>query len=53
MGIQMYSDIKILPFPEQDMDFLQRTAEVVRSHNISITDEQLDANQASLAQRQR
>ena len=37
----MYSDIKILPFPEQDMDFLQRTAEVVRSHNISITDEQL------------
>lgn len=37
----MHSDIKFLPFPEQDMDFLQRAADVVRSHDINITDEQL------------
>ena len=33
--------MKILPFPEQDMDYLQRCADVVKAHEINMTEEKL------------
>lgn len=37
----MTNNFKTLPFPEQDLDFLQRAADVVKEHNVTLSEDQL------------
>ena len=37
----MNNDIDFLPFPEQDLDYLARIADVVKNHNVSLTEDKI------------